>query len=184
MILAMKKTGIGRSGWAIRILRQASFAMSKNCEAETTPVAECDPDDILFRRARHSRKSRLLSTRRNAVAKASPRTREYTIWDHEVGSLVSESDHRDTNVSLYCWPQAGSKITLGRVALDAEAAHRRRASVYRMQMRRVRLFSLRWQTMPKPVPSWTITPCYPGLPSVKGSAVECRSAPDLACCGH
>lgn len=91
----------------------------KIVKQKAVAIADCDPEDILFPPGSTFAKIevavRPLLTE-DAVANASPRTREYTIWDHKIsgfGLRVRPSGYKC--FVLYCWPRGRlKKITLGR----------------------------------------------------------------------
>jgi hypothetical protein len=102
---------------------------------EAVPVADCNPDDILF--SPGSTFTRIEVAVRpplteEAVANASPRIREYTIWDYEIsgfGLRVWPSGYKC--FVLYCWPHGRlKKITLGRARNWALEAARQAAREY------------------------------------------------------
>lgn len=112
---ALRQQGYSHS-YAKRAYRDEQPKIVKQ---EATPVVDCDPDDILFLPGSTFTKIevavRPLLTE-DAVANASPRMREYTIWDHEIsgfGLRVRPSGYKC--FVLYCWPRRRlKKITLGR----------------------------------------------------------------------
>lgn len=113
--------------WALR-LQGYSHSCAKRAfrdeppkivKQKAVPVADCDPDDILFSPGSTFTKIELAvrpPLTEDAVANASPRIREYTIWDHEIsgfGLRIRPSGYKC--FVLYCWPRRRlKKITLGR----------------------------------------------------------------------
>lgn len=113
--------------WALR-LQGYSHSYAKRAfrdeppkvvKQEAVPVADCDPDDILFPPGSTFTKIEVAvrpPLTEDAVANALPRTSEYTIWDHKIsgfGLRVRPSGYKC--FVLYCWPGGRlKKITLGR----------------------------------------------------------------------
>jgi hypothetical protein len=111
----------------------------KIVKQEAVPVADCDPDDILFPPGATFAKIEVAvrpPLTENAVANALPRIREYTIWDHEIsgfGLRVRPSGYKC--FVLYCSPHGRlKKITLGRAGSWTLEAARQAAREYLYQL--------------------------------------------------
>lgn len=113
----------------------------KIVKQEAVAVPDCDPEDILFPRGSIFTKIEVAvrpPLTEGAVANASPRTREYTIWDHEIsgfGLRVRPSGYKC--FVLYCrrhGKTALKKVTLGRAGNWTLEAARQEAREYLYRM--------------------------------------------------
>jgi hypothetical protein len=132
---ALRRQGYSHS-YAKRAFRDEPPRIVKQ---EAAPVADCDPNDILFSPGSTFTKIEVAvrpPLTEDAVANASPRIREYTIWDFEIRSFglrVRPSGYKC--FVLYCWPRGRlKKITLGHAgSLTLETARQAaREYLYRL----------------------------------------------------
>jgi hypothetical protein len=128
---ALRQQGYSHS-YAKRAFRDEPPKIVKQ---EATPVADCDPDDILFPPGSTFTKIEVAvrpPLTELAVASASSRASEYTIWDHEISGFGLRVRPSGYKCFVFYYRLGGKlkKITLGRAGNWTLEAARQAAREY------------------------------------------------------